>query len=101
MKPCSPRSPAGHAGRERETQIAYAQGVLDVSYASRTYEFDDKEDSDPDSSEVLSAHDIIDAERFAERHEEDDVRSAAERRSQMTAESAFQCGFGRLLAKAR
>lgn len=68
------------AERERETQIAYAQGVLEVSYASRTYEFEDKEDGDPDGgSEVLSAHDIIDAERFAERHEEDDHRSAAER----------------------
>ncbi|MGW3496031.1 HelD family protein [Streptomyces sp. NPDC001020] len=67
------------AERERETQIAYAQGVLDVSYASRTYEFEDKEDGDPDASEVLSAHDIIDAERFAERHEEADHRSAAER----------------------
>jgi DNA helicase IV len=67
------------AERERETQIAYAQGVLDVSYASRTYEFEDKEDSDPEASEVLSAHDIIDAERFAERHEEADHRSAAER----------------------
>ncbi|AWW37462.1 MULTISPECIES: HelD family protein [Streptomyces] len=67
------------AERERETQVAYAQGVLDVSFASRTYEFEDKEDSDPDGSEVLSAHDIIDAERFAERHEEEDHRSAAER----------------------
>ncbi|MFG2353632.1 HelD family protein [Streptomyces sp. NPDC048521] len=67
------------AERERETQVAYAQGVLDVSYASRTYEFEDKEDSDPEASEVLSAHDIIDAERFAERHEEADHRSAAER----------------------
>ncbi|MBO4252627.1 HelD family protein [Streptomyces griseorubiginosus] len=67
------------AERERETRIAYAQGVLDVSFASRTYEFEDKEDSDPDGSEVLSAHDIIDAERFAERQEEDDHRSAAER----------------------
>ncbi|MGV9995154.1 HelD family protein [Streptomyces sp. NPDC003374] len=67
------------AEREREAQVAYAQGVLDVSYASRTYEFEDKEDSDPDASEVLSAHDIIDAERFAERQEEDDHRSAAER----------------------
>jgi DNA helicase IV len=64
------------AAREREAQIAYAQGVLDVSYASRTYEFEDKDEED---SEVLSAHDIIDAERFAERHEEDDHRSAAER----------------------
>jgi DNA helicase IV len=67
------------AARERARQIAYAQGVLDVSYASRTYEFEDKEEDDPEGSEVLSAHDIIDAERFAERHEEDDHRSAAER----------------------
>ncbi|WAX81823.1 HelD family protein [Streptomyces sp. KMM 9044] len=67
------------ADRERRTRIAYAQGVLDVAYASRTFEFDDKEDDDPESSEVLSAHDIIDAERFAERHEEEDHRSAAER----------------------
>ncbi|MGW6296198.1 HelD family protein [Streptomyces sp. NPDC055058] len=67
------------ADREREAQVAYAQGVLDVSYASRTYEFEDKEEDDPDSVEVLSAHDIIDAERFAERHEEEDHRSAAER----------------------
>ncbi|MFI6037189.1 HelD family protein [Streptomyces sp. NPDC051315] len=73
------RSARARADRERQTQIAYAQGVLDVSYASRTYEFEDKEDSDPEASEVLSAHDIIDAERFAERHEEDDHRSAAER----------------------
>ena len=67
------------AAHERQTQVAFAQGVLDVSYASRTFEFEDKEDDDPESSEVLSAHDIIDAERFAERHEEDDHRSAAER----------------------
>lgn len=70
------RSARERAERERERQVAYAQGVLDVSYASRTYEFDDKDD---EASEVLSAHDIIDAERFAERHEEDDHRSAAER----------------------
>ncbi|MGW7429957.1 HelD family protein [Streptomyces sp. NPDC054861] len=64
---------------ERQKQIQYAQGVLDVSFASRTYEFEDKEEQDKDASEVLSAHDIIDAERFAERHEEADHRSAAER----------------------
>ncbi|MCA1218021.1 HelD family protein [Streptomyces sp. 8L] len=57
----------------RQEQIAYAQGVLDVSVGSKTYEFEDEE------SEVLAAHDIIDAERFAERHEESDTRSAAER----------------------
>ncbi|MGW5236384.1 HelD family protein [Streptomyces nodosus] len=70
------RTVRARAERERETQVAYAQGVLDVSYASRTYEFEDKDDDD---SEVLSAHDIIDAERFAERQEEADHRSAAER----------------------
>ncbi|MFF4209596.1 HelD family protein [Streptomyces sp. NPDC001796] len=73
------RSARARAEREREAQVSYAQGVLDVSYASRTYEFEDKEDSDPEASEVLSAHDIIDAERFAERQEEADHRSAAER----------------------
>ncbi|MBU5889667.1 hypothetical protein JVV71_20375, partial [Vibrio cholerae O1] len=52
----------------------YAQGVLDLSRVSETYEFEDEEDS-----EVLAAHDIIDAERMAERQEEADHRSAAER----------------------
>ncbi|MGW1891046.1 HelD family protein [Streptomyces sp. NPDC002004] len=73
------RAARAAAERERRAEIAYAQGVLDVSFASRTYEFEDKEDGDPDASEVLSAHDIIDAERMAERHEEADHRSAAER----------------------
>lgn len=67
------------AEAERQRAVAYAQGVLDVSYASRTYEFEDKEESDPDGSEVLLAHDIVDAERMAERQEEADHRSAAER----------------------
>nr|WP_205616253.1 AAA family ATPase [Streptomyces harenosi] len=73
------RTARARAERERREQIAYAQGVLDVSYASRTFEFEDKEESDPEAAEVLSAHDIIDAERFAERQEEGDHRSAAER----------------------
>jgi DNA helicase IV len=64
------------AALDRQERIAYAQGVLELSYGSRTQEFEDREDGD---SEVLAAHDIIDAERFAERHEETDTRSAAER----------------------
>lgn len=64
------------AEAERQEQIAYAQGVLDLSYGSRTQEFEDKADED---SEVLAAHDLIDAERLAERQEEADHRSAAER----------------------
>jgi DNA helicase IV len=64
------------AALEKQERIAYAQGVLELSYGSRTQEF---EDQDADDSEVLAAHDIIDAERFAERHEQADTRSAAER----------------------
>jgi DNA helicase IV len=61
------------AEAERQERIAYAQGVLELSAGSETYEYEDEE------SEVLAAHDIIDAERMAERHEEADHRSAAER----------------------
>ncbi|MEU3371225.1 UvrD-helicase domain-containing protein [Streptomyces sp. NPDC006660] len=61
------------AEAERQERIAYAQGVLDLSEGSESYEFEDEE------SEVLAAHNIIDAERMAERHEEADHRSAAER----------------------
>ncbi|MFC0602209.1 HelD family protein [Streptomyces palmae] len=64
------------AEAERQQRIAYAQGVLDLSYGSRTQEFEDREDED---SEVLAAHDLVDAERLADRHEEVDHRSAAER----------------------
>ncbi|MGP3948051.1 HelD family protein [Streptomyces sp. 7N604] len=70
------RADRAAAGAERQERIAYAQGVLDLSYGSRTFEFEDLGDEE---SEVLSAHDIIDAERMAERHEEADHRSAAER----------------------
>jgi DNA helicase IV len=61
------------AERERQERIAYAQGVLELSAGSESYEFEDEE------NEYLAAHDIIDAERMAERHEEADHRSAAER----------------------
>ena len=50
--------------------------MLDVAYASRTYEF---EDIDAEDSEVLGAQDVLDAERMAERQEEADHRTAAER----------------------
>ncbi|MFD3539197.1 HelD family protein [Streptomyces sp. NPDC058662] len=59
--------------RERERRVAYAQGVLDLSRGSESFEFEDEE------SEFLAAHDLIDAERMAERHEEADHRSTAER----------------------
>ncbi|MFJ8828297.1 HelD family protein [Streptomyces sp. NPDC102467] len=58
----------------RQERIAYAQGVLDLSRGSETYEFEDE-----DESEVLAAHDIVDADRVADWYEEEDHRSAAER----------------------
>ncbi|MER6117760.1 helicase [Streptomyces sp. NPDC001743] len=61
------------AEAERQERIAYAQGVLELSRGSESFEFEDEE------SEVLAAHDIVDAERMADRQEEADHRSAAER----------------------
>ncbi|MDH6541306.1 AAA family ATPase [Streptomyces sp. SPB4] len=61
------------AERARLERVDYAQGVLDLSQGSESYEFEDME------NEYLAAHDIIDAERMAERHEEADHRTTAER----------------------
>ena len=60
---------AGHADR-----VARAQEALDVAYGSRMTDFDDG--ADP---EELSAYDVLDAERLAERHEERDHRTPAQR----------------------
>ncbi|MEV0093257.1 helicase [Streptomyces sp. NPDC050738] len=68
----SARRAAAEAARQE--RIAYAQGVLDLSRGSESYEFEDEEES-----EVLAAHDIVDADRVADWYEEDDHRSAAER----------------------
>ncbi|OHV43364.1 helicase [Pseudofrankia sp. BMG5.36] len=56
------------AERRRRQRIAYAQGVVDIL----TRDMDD----DPD---ILMVSDLLDAERLAERHEDDDDRSTAER----------------------
>ena len=57
------------AKAERRTRVAYAQGVLDIM--SR-----DTHDDDP---EILMGADMLDAERFAERHQADAYLTAAER----------------------
>lgn len=54
--------------RERRDRIAYAQGVLDI--LSRDL------DDDP---EILMASDLIDADRFADRQDDADRRTVAER----------------------
>jgi DNA helicase IV len=61
-------------GRERRERIAYAQGVLDVAIGSRSTDLEDDQEA-----EVLSASDVIDAVQLAERHEERDDRTPAER----------------------
>ena len=60
--------------RERRRRIAYARGVLDLAYGSRSVDLNQEEEA-----EILSAYDILDAERLADRYEEDDDRTAVER----------------------
>jgi DNA helicase IV len=60
--------------RERRRRIAYARGVLDLAYGSRSVDLNPEEEA-----EILSAYDILDAERLADRYEEDDDRTAVER----------------------
>ncbi len=64
------------ARRERERQIEYAQGALEIDYGSRSMEFEDEAE---DNEEILAAHDLIDAESLAERHDERDTRPVAVR----------------------
>ncbi|MEU8386187.1 helicase, partial [Streptosporangium sp. NPDC048865] len=55
-------------------RVAYAQGVLDISHGSRPTDLEEGE-----VAEILTAADLLDAERLAERHEESDARTTAER----------------------
>jgi DNA helicase IV len=60
--------------RERRRRIAYARGVLDLAYGSRSVDLNPEEEA-----EILSAYDILDAERLAERYGDEDDRTAVER----------------------
>jgi DNA helicase IV len=68
------RAARARGERERRRRIAYARGVLDLAYGSRSVDLNQEEEA-----EVLSAYDILDAERLADRYEEDDDRTAVER----------------------
>jgi DNA helicase IV len=68
------RAKQARARRERRRRIAYARGVLDLAYGSRSVDLNPEEEA-----EILSAYDILDAERLAERYEEEDDRTAVER----------------------
>ncbi|HEY7145672.1 MAG TPA: UvrD-helicase domain-containing protein [Streptosporangiaceae bacterium] len=58
------------ARRRRRERAAYAQGVLDIMAR------DDLDDADP---EILLGADMLDADRLAQRHAEEDYLTAAER----------------------
>ncbi|GAA0276662.1 HelD family protein [Cryptosporangium japonicum] len=62
------RAVKARASQARDEEIAYAQGVLDVAAGSRT-----------EDKEVLTATDLIDARRLAERSRVADRRTVAER----------------------
>ena len=66
------RADQAREARQRAQRIAYAQGVLDIATGSA-------DSGDGDGDEVLTAADILDAHRLAERHEEADYRTLAER----------------------
>jgi DNA helicase IV len=65
------------AASRRRQEIEQAQDVLDILAGSETQEADDV--GDLENADRLSAVDLIDAARLAERHEEDDDRELAER----------------------
>lgn len=60
--------------RARQRRLAYAQEALDVAYGSRSVDLEDGEEA-----ELLSAYDLVDADRLAERQQWRDPRTAAER----------------------
>ncbi|MGH3319886.1 MAG: HelD family protein [Streptosporangiaceae bacterium] len=66
------RAARAFAERRRREDVAYAQELLDITYGSRSTDLED----DP---EILTATDLVDAERLAERHEDVDTRTTAER----------------------
>ncbi|MDH6139212.1 DNA helicase IV [Kitasatospora sp. GP30] len=65
-------SAAAREATEQRQRLEYAQEVLDIAYGSRSVDLDGGE-------ELLSAFDLVDAERLAERHRAPDLRSPAER----------------------
>jgi len=56
------------AQRRRRERIHYAQGVLNI--------LDLEDDADP---EILMAYDLLDADQLAERHEDEETKTTAER----------------------
>ncbi|MBW8806882.1 MAG: AAA family ATPase, partial [Catenulisporales bacterium] len=64
---------ARRAEAARRARIAYAQGALEVAEGSRSIDLEDPRE------EIVTAVDLVSAEMLAERFEEADARSVAER----------------------
>ncbi|WP_436528054.1 HelD family protein [Actinoplanes sp. HUAS TT8] len=62
------------AARERRRRLAYAQGVLDITAGSKSYELEDD-----DEAAIPNIADIMQADMLAEHLDEHEIRSAAER----------------------
>ncbi|MDK8624938.1 HelD family protein [Corynebacterium appendicis] len=71
----TPSGEAEKADRKWRELVADAEDALDILASSANTDTDD----DEFEAEVLSAHDIIDAETLASRQRETDIRSTAER----------------------
>ncbi|TWG14087.1 HelD family protein [Actinoplanes teichomyceticus] len=68
------RAARAAAARERARRLAYAQGVLDITAGSKSYELEDD-----DEAAIPNIADVMEADMLAERLAEREVRSAAER----------------------
>jgi DNA helicase IV len=68
------RAVRARAARQHRAQIAYAQGVLDITLGSRSIDLEGE-----DEGEILSAADLLDAGGLAERQEYGDHLTAAQR----------------------
>ncbi|MET7401769.1 ATP-binding domain-containing protein [Dactylosporangium sp. NPDC005572] len=62
------------AERRRKQQIAYAEGALEIAFGSRSIDVEDEDDP-----ELLSVTDLLEADRLAERHDEEEKLTPAER----------------------
>jgi DNA helicase IV len=62
------------AEKRRRERIAYAEGALEIMSGSASLDFEDEAES-----EILAATDLLEADRLAERHEEEARLTPAER----------------------
>jgi DNA helicase IV len=60
--------------RRRRQQVAYAEGALEIAFGSRSIDVEDEDDP-----ELLGVTDLLEADRLAERHDDGESLTPAER----------------------